>query len=107
MYEVVSPVGETTIARVVKAPLLPSDLNGKTVGEIAGSGTGFKYDVTFPIIRELLHQRYPGVKVIPYTEFPVQNPSGFTTEQLLENAEATAALARQKGCDAVIVGNAG
>lgn len=60
--------------------------------------------VTFPIIRELLQKRYPGLRVIPYTEFPVQDVHCSTREQL-ERVDATVALAIEKGCDALITGN--
>jgi hypothetical protein len=98
---VVSPVGLEAVARASAAPRL-GDLNGKTVGEI-WNGV-FKGDVTFPIIRKLLAERYPGVKVIPYTEFPHAHGSDQPAEQRAR-AQRAAALAREKGCDAVISGN--
>ena len=101
MYEVVSPRGEPTIKKVSGAPRI-SDLRGKTVCEVWNRG--FRGVVTFPIIRELLQKRYPGVKVIPYTEFPLQDVHG-STSQVLEHADAAVALAIEKGCDAMITGN--
>ncbi|MBI2909496.1 MAG: hypothetical protein HYX92_17765 [Chloroflexi bacterium] len=103
MYEVLSPCGEPTVEKVSVSPRL-SDLSGKTVCELwNGSFQGY---ATFPIVRELLRERYPDVKVIPYTEFPIQDLRGSTT-QLLERVDATVALAIQKGCDALISGNGG
>ncbi|MBI2906672.1 MAG: hypothetical protein HYX92_03330 [Chloroflexi bacterium] len=101
MYRVVSPRGEPTVEVAGSAPRL-SDLSGKTVCEVWNGG--FRGFVTFPIIRELLQKRYPGVKVIPYTEFPIQDVHG-NTDQLLERVRAMVELALQKGCDAVITGN--
>ncbi|MBI2906677.1 MAG: hypothetical protein HYX92_03355 [Chloroflexi bacterium] len=101
MYKVVSPLGESTVEEVAIAPRL-SDLNGKTVCEVWNGA--FRGNVTFPVIRKLLEKRYPGVKVIPYTEFPLQDFHG-TTGQLLERVKAMVDLAIQKGCDAVISGN--
>lgn len=101
MYEVLSPLGEPTVAGVASAPRL-SDWRGKTICEI--SNGLFRSDVSFPLIRELLRKRYPDIKVIPYSEFPIQDRRG-TTEQLHRNTDVAAALAIQKGCDAVISGN--
>lgn len=101
MYNVLSPLGERAVEEV--AGVRPvSDLSGKTVGEM--SDGLFRSDVTFPMIRELLQKRYPGIKVIPYTEFPIQDVRG-NTEDLLKRAETAAALAVERGCDAVISGN--
>ncbi|MBI2906705.1 MAG: hypothetical protein HYX92_03495 [Chloroflexi bacterium] len=100
MYEVLSPLGGATVGPAPVAPGI-TDLNGKTVCEVwNGLGRGH---ATFPIIRELLQKRYPDVKVIPYAEFPVQDIRGTTTE-IHERAEAAAALAVQRGCDAMISG---
>lgn len=52
---------------------------------------------TFPLLRELLQKRFPDAKIIPYTEFP--NIYGI-------DADVLAKLLKEKGCDAVIVGNA-
>ncbi len=99
--EVVSPVGLDAVKRTGTAPRL-ADLNGKTIGEI-WNGV-FKGDVTFPIIRRLLQQRYPSVRIIPFTEFPHVPGSDNPADQR-ERARHIAALAKQKGCDAVITGN--
>ncbi len=101
MYKVVSPRGETTVEVVASRSRL-GDLSGKTVCEIWNSS--FRGDVTFGVIRELLQERFPQVKVIPYTEFPQTSVQG-GTNQLLEKVDAAIALAKEKGCDAVITGN--
>lgn len=101
MFEVLSPLGEATVDQVAVAPGL-ANLNGKTIGEVWNGG--YRGDLTFPIIRELLRKRYTDVRVIPYTEFPITDISGSTNE-LQRLAESVGALAREKGCDAVISGN--
>jgi hypothetical protein len=100
-FEVVSPVGGEVVKRNTVTPRL-KDLNGKTICE---TWTGlFKGDATFPVLRELLQQKYPSAKVVPYTEFPVFLGSDAPAAQ---KALATkiAALAKEKGCDALISGN--
>lgn len=101
MYEVFSPLGESTVDTVPAARGL-LDLNGKTIGEVWNGG--YRGELTFPLIRELLRKRYPGVKFVPYTEFPIQDIHGSTTE-LHARAEGAAKIARAKGCDALITGN--
>ncbi|MBI2910288.1 MAG: hypothetical protein HYX92_21810 [Chloroflexi bacterium] len=101
VYRVLSPLGLPTVKAPEVAPRL-SDLKGKTVCEI-WNGL-FRGQVSFPIIRELLQKRYPNLKVVPYTEFPMQGVVG-QTAGLQERVEAAIALAIQKGCDAVISGN--
>jgi hypothetical protein len=100
-FEVVSPAGGEAIAQRSIAPRL-QDLNGKTVGEI-WNGV-FKGDQTFPVIRRLLKQRYPAVNIVPYTEFPhIYGGDNPARQKTL--AKQLAALAKEKGCDAVISGN--
>jgi len=70
-----------------------ADLNGKTVGEI--SNRLWESDRIFPLIRELLKQRYRDIKFVPYTEFP----SG--ADNISDNEEL-ADLVVARGCDAVI-----
>ena len=71
-------------------------LKGKTIGEL--SDGAYEADRTFTLIRSLLQERFPGLKIIPYTEFPVGMAE--------IDAEGIEAKVREKGCDAVIVGNA-
>jgi hypothetical protein len=70
-----------------------ADLNGKTIGEI--SNRLWESDRIFPRMRELLKQRFPDIKFVPYTEFP----SG--SDRIIDN-EDLAGLVLAKGCDAVI-----
>jgi hypothetical protein len=99
--EVVSPVGLEVVKRSGSAPRL-GNLDGKTIGEV-WNGV-FRGEFTFPIIRKLLRQKYPGLRIIPYTEFP-HTPGSDTPAQQREHARRIAAMAKEKGCDAVISGN--
>ena len=91
--EVYDPTGmvERTVCH---APRL-ADLSGKTICEL--SDLQWEDYRTFPQIRELLQKRFPDAKIIPYTEFP----GAYGVD-----AEALAKLIKEKGCEAVIVGNA-
>ncbi len=98
---IVSPVGRPLVKPTVAARRLDT-LDGKVIGEIWNGD--FKGDVTFPIIRKLLLERYPKLRIIPYTEFPHTHVSDNPTKQR-ERASQFAALAKEKGCDAVLSGN--
>ena len=67
MEKVHSPLGGETLRQQSLAPRLDS-LEGKTIGE---SWNGdFKGDLTFPIIRKLLEERFPGIKIVQYDRLP-------------------------------------
>ncbi len=102
-YEVVSPIAERSIDMITMAPRL-DNLEDKTVCELWNQS--FKSNVTFPVIRELLKKKYPGIKIVPYTEMPKHHSmedQGATNE----GSEELIAALKEKGCDAVISGNAG
>ncbi len=100
-FEVVSPAGSETIKQqTASAPL--HNFDGKTICEV-WNGV-YKGDESFPALRDLLKQRFPGVKIIPYTEFP-SNCGGETLTKQKESARRIAVLAKEKGCDALISGN--
>ena len=101
LYEVVYPLGKTVTKRIPLAPRL-TDLRGKTI--CAVSNHVFQYKITFPALGEVLQKQYPGLKFIPYTEFPDshdETPAGHKAMQGLAN------LLSQKGCQAIISGNGG
>jgi hypothetical protein len=100
-FEVVSPVGAETINRSSIAPRL-ANLDGKTIGEI-WNGV-YKGNESFPALREMLKQRYPTLKIIPYTEFP-SNYGGETLREQIDSAKKLALSFKERGCDAVISGN--
>ena len=101
--EVISPIGAEIVEKKTMAPRLDT-LNGKTVCETWNED--FKGDFMFPVYRELLKERYPGVKVIPFSEFPISNHRATPAYQR-EAAKQIAKLAKEKGCDALISGNGG
>ena len=65
--EVLSPAGGEVVEKKNISPRLDT-LAGKTICETWNED--FKGDFMFPVYREMLKERYPGVKIIPYTEFP-------------------------------------
>ncbi len=101
--EVISPIGAEIVEKKTTAPRLDT-LNGKTVCETWNED--FKGDDMFPVYRELLKERYSGVKVIPYSEFPVSTVKATPAYQR-EVAKQIVKLAKEKGCDALISGNGG
>ena len=95
--EVFDPSGFTESAELsLYAPRL-SDLSGKTICELS-NGEIWEVDRTFPLIRQMLRNRFPDMKFIPYTEFPVGNRE--------IDIDDIGNLMVAKGCDAVIGGNA-
>ena len=99
IYEVLRPTGEAARKTVQAADRLDT-LNGKTVCEVWNAG--YRGERTFPKLRELLQKRYPGVKIVPYTEFPLARH--YNIDEVLADLPQ---LLREKGCDAVISGNGG
>ena len=91
--EVYDPTGTTEVAEHHASRL--ADLSGKTICEL--SDRVWEDFRTFPLIRELLQRQFPDAKIIPYTELP--NTYGVEAEVLSQ-------ALKDKGCDAVIVGNA-
>jgi hypothetical protein len=89
------------VARVRAAPRLAS-LAGRTIGEF-WNGV-FKGDVTFPLIRERLQARFPDIRIVPFTEFPHAAGSDDPAQQK-RHAARLAAMAKAKGCEALISGN--
>ena len=103
VVEVISPIGLPRTRDQGIAPRL-DNLAGKTIGEVYNHH--FKGDQMFGLYRELLRERYPGVRIIPYTELPASFVGGDSgTHRRV--AQEVAVLAREKGCDALIIGNGG
>ena len=93
--EVYNPSGVIEIVNS-HAPRLDT-LRGKTIGEL--SDGEYQADRTFALIRRLLQERFPDVKIIPYTEFPVG--------MARIDSEGIEQLVKGRGCDGVIIGNGG
>ena len=102
VYEVVSPLGEPVAESITMAPRL-NTLEGKTICEIWNGG--FRGDESFPLIERMLRERYPTVKIIPYSEFPLATVASFHPEKKQDTLEALRAQIKEKDCDAVITGN--
>ena len=104
-FECVSPVGE--IADRTETDIAPrlNTLEGKTICEIWNKD--FRGDETFPLIREMLLERYPSVKVIPFTELPITQVPTWAPHAKAKTAEAVKSALLAKGCNAVITGNGG
>lgn len=102
-YNVVSPIGERTVKMVTMAPR-PNTLAGKTVCMVWNHA--FKADVTLPAIAEALKKQYPGIRIVPYEEMPLA-PLPETPGTPRKESEALLAAFKEKGCNAVIIGNGG
>src|SRR5262245_51965020 len=102
-FAVLSPVGLHVTRNTGLAPRLPS-LDGKTVAEVYNHH--FKGDQMFELYRELLKERFPGVRIIPFNEMPASFVGGDPASHRRIAAEVAAA-AREKGVDALIIGNGG
>jgi hypothetical protein len=79
-------------------------LAGKTIGEVYNNH--FQGELMFHTYRRLFKEQFPGVKVIPFNEFPTVFVGGDPDSQK-KTAREIAALAKARGCDAIITGNGG
>lgn len=101
-FNVVSPVGFSTVKPIEMAPRLTT-LDGKTIAIV---GEDFMANVTHPEIGRLIKQHYPTAKIIMYDKLPIAGPypaPGITrqaTEQFRERL-------KELKVDAVIAGNGG
>src|SRR5262249_59626553 len=79
-------------------------LAGKTIGEVYNNH--FKGEQMFGIYRRLLRERFPGVRIIPFDQFPTVYVGGDPASQK-KTAKEIAALAKEWEVDAIITGNGG
>lgn len=91
---IMNPTGATEVAQL-HAPRLDT-LEGKTVAML--SDDMWQSHRVLPLLKRGLEARYPGIQVIPETEFPMGTGP--------MDSEDTAELLQRRGVDAVIVGNA-
>ena len=89
-----NPMGASEVIQR-HAPRLES-LHGRTLGEL-GNGS-WEDQATLPAVRAQLQKRFPDLKIIPYTEFPRG------TENI--DRDSTIDMLIERGCEAVITGNA-
>ena len=79
-------------------------LDGKTIGEVYNNH--FKGELMFRTYRSQFGKKLKNVKVIPFDEFPIVYVGG-DPESQKKIAKQVAALAKERGCDALITGNGG
>jgi hypothetical protein len=79
-------------------------LEGKTIGEVYNNH--FKGELMFQTYRRLFKERFPGIKVIPFDQFPIVYVGGDPASQK-KTAKDIARLAKEWGVDALISGNGG
>jgi len=65
-YEVLWPLSRRAVREAKAAPRLP-DLNGKTVAELWD--VIFRGETIYPLVREYIQARFPGVRFVGYSEF--------------------------------------
>jgi hypothetical protein len=100
---VVSPAGLQLRAIGAVSPHLDT-LEGKTIGEIYNNH--FKGEFMFQTYRRLFKERFPGIRIIPYDQFPIVYVGGDPASQK-KTAKEIARLAKEWGVDALISGNGG
>ena len=102
-FSVLSPEGMPLGAIGKVSPPLPT-LEGKTIGEVYNNH--FSGELMFRTYRRLFEARYRGITIVPFTEFPIVYVGGDAASQK-RVAKEVAALAKERGCDAIITGNGG
>lgn len=95
-YEVLWPLAEKEPCTQSAAPRI-ADLSGKIVAELWDAK--FHGEVIYPLLREHLRLRYPGIRFIEYSEF-----GNFYGPKEKEILGALPARLRELGCHAVISG---
>ena len=100
---VVSPEGLQLCSIGTVSPPLDT-LEGKTIGEVYNNH--FKGEFMFQTYRRLFKERFPGVRIIPYDQFPIVYVGGDPAAQK-QTARDIARLAKERGVNALISGNGG
>ena len=90
--------GATNISRHLDS------LDGKIIGEVYNNH--FKGELMFKTYRSEFSKQFNNVKVIPFDEFPIVYVGGDPATQK-RVAKEVAALAKERGCHAIITGNGG
>jgi hypothetical protein len=95
-YDVLWPLAQRAVQDTAAAARLP-DLNCKTICELWD--VIFRGEIIYPLVREHIKARFPGVKFVEYSEVGnFYGPHGHVVSQALPEA------LRAHGCDAAIVG---
>ena len=95
-YDVLWPLSRKAIKATAAAPRVP-DLNGKIVCELWDEI--LRGDSIYPLVRNYIKARFPGVKFVGYSEF-----GNFHGAREREITAAIPAKLLAHGADAVIVG---
>lgn len=95
-YDVLWPLSRKVVSATAPAPRL-RDLDGKTVCELWDMI--FRGETIYPLLREHIKARFPGVKFVEHSEFG--NFHGARERMVMAGL---AEQLRNHGCDAVIVG---
>lgn len=103
VYRVLSPLGDTTVKMITMVPRLDT-LADKTVCMMWNHA--FQADITLPSIGESLKEKFPSIKIVPYSAMPDAHMAEYPGTPHPKSAALQAAF-REKGCDAVISGNGG
>jgi hypothetical protein len=101
--KVISPEGRPLAAAGATSRHLDT-LEGKTIGEVYNNH--FNGELMFKTYRRLFSEKYPGIRIVPFTDFPIVYVGGDAASQK-KIAKEVAAIAKEKGCDAIITGNGG
>ena len=95
-FEVLWPLSRRAVGEARAAPRLP-DLNGKTIAELWD--VIFRGETIYPLVRDYIKARFPGVKFVGYSEF-----GNFHGAREHEVSAAIPDRLRAHHADAVIVG---
>ena len=95
-FEVLSPLSRRAVKDTSASPRLP-DLNGKTIAELWD--VIFRGETIYPLVREYIRQRFPGVRFVTYDNF-----GNFHGAREAEVSAQIPAKLREHGADAAIVG---
>jgi len=95
-YEVMWPLSNKAIDKRDASARLP-DLNGKVICELWD--VIFRGETIYPMVRDYIKSKFPGVKFVPYTEF-----GNFHGAREKEVTSLLAEKLKAHGADAVIVG---
>ena len=101
--KVISPEGRPLVAAGTTSAHLET-LEGKTIGEVYNNH--FNGELMFKTYRRLFSEKYPGIRIVPFTEFPIVYVGGDAASQK-KVAKQIAAIAKERGCHALISGNGG
>ena len=95
-YEVMWPLSNKAIDKKDASARLPN-LNGKVICELWD--VIFRGETIYPMVREYIKSKFPGVKYVPYTEF-----GNFHGAREKEVTSTLPEKLKAHGADAVIVG---